>query len=120
LPPALGSSGPAGQRVLGRQHDALAAAFQQLAKLLLRLAVGVVARGVDEVATPLEEEIEHPARLRQLRAPAPSLAERHRPKGDLTHAKRRTSEQPVSQLALTSSRNRTATKVAISLRIRSH
>src|SRR5207247_3926581 len=85
----------AGQRVLGGEHDALAAVAEQLAKESLRLAVGVVARSVDEVAASVEEKVEHAARLFERSTPAPFLTERHRPEGQLAHTHRRPAEQPV-------------------------
>src|SRR5439155_26568067 len=80
---------------LGGEHDALAAVAEQLAQEGLRLAVGVVAGGVDEVTAAAEIEVEHAARLLERGAPAPLLAERHRPEGQLAHPHRRPAEQPV-------------------------
>jgi len=116
----VGIVGPACQRVFGRQDDAFPAAFKELPELLLRLPVGVVVGGVDEVAAAVEEEVEHPARLGQLRPPAPALAERHRAQGDLADAKGRARKQPVSQFTPTSALNRTAMKLATELQISSH
>jgi hypothetical protein len=65
---------------LGGEHHAVAHArvgAEPIAEDLLGVALGVDVRGVDEVAPELAIAFEHGRRLRDTRAPAPLLTERH-------------------------------------------
>ena len=85
-----------GQRVLGREHEALAIRRGEGADELLALSVRVVARRVDEVPAGLDVGVEDAARLVLRRTPAPGLAERHRAERDLRDPEAAVAEQRVA------------------------
>jgi hypothetical protein len=72
-----------GVGVLGRQHDPVAVPRHELAQQLFAGTVGVDVGGVDEVAARLQEGVVDVAAFVVRRAPAPILAESHRPQAQL-------------------------------------
>jgi hypothetical protein len=60
-----------GERVLGREHPAIAVGLDELADDPLALSAGVVVGGVDEVAARLGVRVDDPRALLLRRSPVP-------------------------------------------------
>ena len=99
VPSEVGVPAPLGQRVLRGHHEVVPVGTHELADQLLALAVGVVAGRVHEGAAGLGERVEDLPGRRRVGAPAPRVAERHGPQGELGHPEPAGSQEPVAHHA---------------------
>ncbi len=93
----IGVSPVDGERVLRRDHPALALLLGELAHERLARAVGVVVRGVDEIAACVVVAVKDPPALVRIGPPAPVGAEGHRAESQLADAQAASAEELVPQ-----------------------